>query len=82
MIADLVADETGYVKKYMKQNNIEKGRAMFRHRTKMLELKENMKGRYGRDNLGCEEILVKQMYISRSIAITYILFTNTTGLLL
>ena len=53
-MADLVAEETGYVKGYMKQNNIEDSRTMFRYRIKMLELKENMKGRYGRDNLGCE----------------------------
>jgi hypothetical protein len=37
----------------MKQNNIEDSRTMFRYRTKMLELKENTKGRYGRENLGC-----------------------------
>ena len=51
---DLVADKTGYFKKYMKQNNIEESRTMFWYRTKMLEFKENMKDRYGRDNLGCE----------------------------
>ena len=53
-MADLVAEETGYGKGYMKQNNIEDSRTMFRYRTKMLELKEKMKGRYGRENLGCE----------------------------
>jgi hypothetical protein len=47
-MADLVAEETGYGKGYMKQNKIEDSRTMFRYRTKMLELKENMKGIYVR----------------------------------
>ena len=55
-MVNLVADETGYVKKYMKQNSIKGSRTMFRYRTKMLELQEHMKGGYGRDNLGCETL--------------------------
>ena len=51
---DLVDSEMGKVKEYMLNNNIADSRTMFRYRTKMLELKENMKGRYGRDNLSCE----------------------------
>ena len=45
-IEDLVDDETGYVKEYMLVNNIEQSRMLFRIRTKMLELKVIMKGKY------------------------------------
>ena len=51
---DLVESETGKVKGYMLDNNVADSRTMFRYRTKMLELKDNMKRRYGRDNLSCE----------------------------
>ena len=51
---DLVDSETGRVKEYMLNHNIADSRTMFRYRTKMLELKENMKGRYSRDSLSCE----------------------------
>jgi hypothetical protein len=50
---DLVDDETGYVKEYMLVNNIEQSRMLFRIRTKMLELKVNIKGRY-ENNLSCK----------------------------
>ena len=50
---DLVDDKTGYVQEYMLVNNIEQSRMLFRIRTKMLEFKVNMKGRYA-NNLSCE----------------------------
>ena len=43
---DLVATENGVVKEYMQTKNIAESRLMFRIRTKMLDLKENMKGKY------------------------------------
>ena len=53
-IEDLVGSETGRVKEYMMNSNVADTRTMFRYRTKMLELKDNIKGIYGRDNLSCE----------------------------
>ena len=50
---ELVDTENGLVKDYMKTKNIMESRMLFRIRTKMLDLKENMKGRY-KSNLECD----------------------------
>ena len=50
---ELVETENGLVKEYMKTKNITESRMLFRIRTKMLDLKENMKGRY-KSNLECD----------------------------
>ena len=50
---DLVEGEDGCVKEYMKIKNLAKSRMMFRIRTKMVNLKENMKGQLKRSSLEC-----------------------------
>ena len=42
---DLVEEEDGMLKDYMRTKNISESRVLFRIRTKMLDLKDNMKGR-------------------------------------
>ena len=53
-LGDLVENETARVKDYMMLNNIADSRTMFRIRTKMLELKANMKNMYGEGNMACD----------------------------
>ena len=52
---DLVEEEDGMlnIKDYMRTKNISESRVLFRIRTKMLDLKDNMKGRYSKDDLNC-----------------------------
>ena len=50
---ELVEVEDGCVKEYMKMKNLAESRMMFRIRTKMLNLKDNMKGRYRGSSLEC-----------------------------
>ena len=50
---ELVEVEDGCVKEYMKMKNLAESRMMFRIRTKMLNLKDNMKGKYKRSILEC-----------------------------
>ena len=50
---DLVEEEDGMLKDYMRTKNISESRVLFRIRTKMLDLKDNMKGRYSKDDLNC-----------------------------
>ena len=50
---DLVEEEDGTLKDYMRTKNISESTVLFHIRTKMLDLKNNMKGRYSRDDLNC-----------------------------
>ena len=50
---ELVEIEDGCVKEYMKMKNLAESRMMFRIRTKMLNLKDNMKGKYKGSSLEC-----------------------------
>ena len=49
---DLVEGEDGLLKEYMRIKNIAESRIMFRIRTKMLNLKDNMRGQF-KTNLDC-----------------------------
>ena len=53
-MGDMVEKETARVKDYMMLINIADSRTMFRIRTKMLELKANMKNMYGEGNIACD----------------------------
>ena len=52
---DLVEQEDGRMKEYMKIKNISDSRIMFRARTKMIPFKNNMKNMYGREHLQCDQ---------------------------
>ena len=64
---DLVEEEDGMLKDYMRTKNISESRVLFRIRTKMLDLKDNMKGRYSKDDLNCsacnEDNIESQAYV-------------------
>ena len=50
---DLVEMEDSCLKEYMKMKNLAESRMMFRIRTKMVNLKENMKGKFKGSSLDC-----------------------------
>ena len=50
---ELVEGEDGCVKDYMKMKNLSESRMLFRIQTKMLNLKDNMNGKYKGSSLEC-----------------------------